>query len=270
MEDGGVDFKWTVPLEPKEDSVILKVESNSSNGNSAPTGDALRTLQELVPQEQTLHFAQFANGNGWVSRIHLLTPGTEKAVNARLELRDDQGMPLSVVLNSEQVEGETGEIAIPAGGAAVFERDGKGSVTVRADGLLSEVVLFDGEGGGQGVAGVDSSESLAGFRAPVETRSGDRVVRTDVAVMNPVAEEKTLEARRFDLEGAVVGTGTITADPLPGHGYVARFVDEFIWDEPAPDLTDFQGVLEVVALSCKVAATVLKSSPGTLASLPVW
>ena len=79
LDDGSVDFKWTAPLVLKEEAVILKVASNSSNANSAPTGDAIHTLQELVPQEQKLHFAQLANGDGWVSRIRFLTPGTEKS-----------------------------------------------------------------------------------------------------------------------------------------------------------------------------------------------
>ena len=48
-----------------------------------------------------------------------------------------------------------------------------------------------------------------------------------------------------------------------------RFLDEFKWDEPVPNLTDFQGVLEVTPSNGQVAATVLRSSSGNLASLPV-
>ena len=117
--------------------------------------------------------------------------------------------------------------------------------------------------------GVGSSEPLAGFRAPVDSRSDESAVRTGVAVMNLDAEETTLHVRLINLEGTVVGTGTMAADPLAGNGHVARFVDEFIWDDPVPDLTDFQGVLEVVPSNGQVAATVLRSSSGSLASLPV-
>ena len=187
---------------------------------------------------------------------------------------DDNGAPLNVVLNGQMVAGETEIFRIPAGGAAVFASDGEGpvvpgSVTVTSDGPLSGVVLFDGSAIGVGVAGVGSSAPLAGFRAPVETRSGDKAIRMGVAVMNLDAEEKTLQVRLIDLGGAVVGTGMMATDPLAAKGHVARFLDEFKWDEPVPNLTDFQGVLEVTPSNGQVAATVLRSSSGNLASLPV-
>ena len=83
-----------------------------------------------------------------------------------------------------------------------------------------------------------------------------------VAVMNLDAEEKTLQVRLIDLEGTIVGTGTMTADLLAANGHIARFLDEFNWDEPAPGLTHFQGVLEVVPSNGQVAATVLRLSSG--------
>ena len=44
-----VDFQWTAPMEPKEDSVFLKVASNSANGDSSPLGDAINTLNVSIP-----------------------------------------------------------------------------------------------------------------------------------------------------------------------------------------------------------------------------
>ena len=44
-----VDFQWTAPTEPIEGSVILKVASNSANGNFSPTGDAINTLEVSIP-----------------------------------------------------------------------------------------------------------------------------------------------------------------------------------------------------------------------------
>ena len=121
-----------------------------------------------------------------------------------------------------------------------------GSVTVSSDGPMSGVVLFDGGAINRGVAGVGSSEPLSDFRAPMESRTGDPVIQTGVAVMNLDAEEKTLQVRLIDFEGAIVGTGTMAADPLAANGHIARFLDQFNWDESTPDLTDSQGVLEVV------------------------
>ena len=274
-----VDFQWLAPWEPKEESVIFKVASNSANSNFSPTGDAINELEVSIPQKlelaEKLFFAQFGNGAGLVSRIILMTPDFGEAVNAKLELLDDDGAPLNVVLNGETVVGETEVFRISAGGAAVFVSDGEGtvvpgSVTVSSDGPLSGVVLFDGGAINLGVAGVGSSEPLASFRAPMESRSGDPVIRTGVAVMNLDAGEKTLQVRLLDLEGTIVGTGTVTADPLAANGHIARFLDEFNWDEPAPDLTAFQGVLEVVPSNGQVAATVVRLSSGNnMASLPV-
>ncbi len=284
LDAGMVDFQWTAPMDPKETSVTLRVASNSADGNDRPTGDAINTLAVSIPTDseinvpspveltERLHFAQFANGAGIVSQISLLN-GIGEAVNAKLELRGGDGAPLNVVLNGEMVSGETEVFSIAGGGGAVYASDGQGpvvagSLTVHSDGPLSGVVLF--EGATLGVAGVGNSEPLAGFRAPAENRTGDRFIRTGVAVMNLDAEEKTLQVRLIDLDGAETGTGTVATDPLAGNGHMARFIEEFNWDDPVPDLTDFQGVLEVVPSHGRVAATVLRISSGNnMASLPV-
>ena len=284
LDAGMVDFQWTAPMDPKETSVTLRVASNSADGNDRPTGDAINTLAVSIPTDseinvpspveltERLHFAQFANGAGIVSQISLLN-GIGEAVNAKLELRGGDGAPLNVVLNGEMVSGETEVFSIAGGGGAVYASDGQGpvvagSLTVHSDGPLSGVVLF--EGATLGVAGVGNSEPLAGFRAPAENRTGDEFIRTGVAVMNLDAEEKTLQVRLIDLDGAETGTGTVATDPLAGNGHMARFIEEFNWDDPVPDLTDFQGVLEVVPSHGRVAATVLRISSGNnMASLPV-
>ena len=278
LEAGIVDFQWTAPINANERRVILKVASNSANRNGLSTGDAINTLDVSIPVDpvestERLYFAQFANGDGLISQITLLTVGSEEEVHAQLELRGDNGAPLNVVLNGEMISGETEVFSIAAGGGAVFTSDGNGpvvvgSLTVHADGPLSGVVVFDGAA--LGVAGVGSSEPLAGFRAPTENRSGDKFIRTGVAVMNLDAEEQILQVRLIDLDGTEVGTGTVTTDPLAGNGHVARFIDQFKWNAPVPDWTDFQGVLEVIPSHGRVAATVLRLSSGNnIASLPV-
>ena len=230
--------------------------SNSADGDDRPTGDAINTLNVSIPVDSTfdvstpvelterLYFAQFANGTGVISQVTLLNVGVGKEVNAKLELRDGNGAPLNVVLNGEMISGETEIFSIAAGGGAVFASDGigpvvAGSLTVHADGPLRGVVLFEG-------------------------------LALGVAVMNPDAEEKRLQVRLIGLDGTEVGTGTATADPLAGNGHLAKFIDEFEWDDPVPDLKDFQGVPEVVPSHGRVAATVLRISFGTnMASLPV-
>ena len=285
LEAGMVDFQWTAPMVPKEKQVTLKVAANSADHNHQPSGDAINTLTASIPTDseidvsmpaeltERLYFAQFANGAGIISQISLLNVDVGEDVNAKLELRDGKGAPLNVVLNGQMISGESEVFTIAGGGGAIYASDGNGpvdagSLTVHADGPLSGVVLF--EGSALGVAGVGNSEPLAGFRAPAENRSGDQFIRTGVAVMNLDTEEKTLQARLIGLDGTEVGTGTVTADPLAGNGHMARFIDEFMWDEPVPDLTDFQGVLEVIPSHGRVAATVLRISSGNnMASLPV-
>lgn len=285
LESGMVDFQWTAPMEPKDESVTFRVASNSADGDGRSTGDAINTLNVSIPTDseinvpmpveltEKLHFAQFANGAGIISQISLLNVDVGEDVSAKLELRGGDGAPLNVVLNGEMISGETEVFTIAAGGGGVYASDGNGpvvagSLTVLSDGPLSGVVLF--EGAALGVAGVGNSEPLTGFRAPAENRSGDQFIRTGVAVMNLDAEEKTLQARLIGLDGTEVGTGTVTGDPLAGNGHLARFIDEFMWDEPVPDLTDFQGVLEVTPSHGRVAATVLRISSGNnMASLPV-
>ena len=44
-----VDFQWTAPMVPGGGSVLLKVASNSANGDSSPRGDAINTLEASIP-----------------------------------------------------------------------------------------------------------------------------------------------------------------------------------------------------------------------------
>lgn len=257
-------------------SIGMSFQPSGPISSSAPTGDAINQREISIPMGlvEKLHFAQFANGGGLVSQVGLLPAGYGEAVRARLKLSDGEGASLKVALNGEMVSGETEIFRIPTRGDTVFTCDGEGpvaagSVTVSSDRPLTGVVLFEGGAVNLGVAGVGSSEPMPAFRAAVESRIGDAAVRTGVAVMNPDAEEKTFQVRLLDLEGTVPGTGAVTADPLAAYGHVARFLDEFHWDDPVSDLTDFPGVLEVMPSGGQVAATVLRLSPGSLASLPV-
>ena len=88
LEAGIVDFQWTAPINANERRVILKVASNSANRNGLSTGDAINTLDVSIPVDpvestERLYFAQFANGDGLISQITLLTVGSEEEVHAQ-------------------------------------------------------------------------------------------------------------------------------------------------------------------------------------------
>ena len=76
-----------------------------SNANSAPTGAAINQQKVSISMGlvEKLHFAQFANGGGLVSQISLLPVGPREAVHAKLNLSEDEGAPVHVVLNGQIV-----------------------------------------------------------------------------------------------------------------------------------------------------------------------
>jgi hypothetical protein len=73
----------------------------------------------------------------------------------------------------------------------------------------------------------------------------------------------------LSIGGTSIATGGLVAESsvsLPAKGHLARFVTEFGWSEPI-DFSHFEGVLRVVGPN--VAATVIQTRPGQLATMPV-
>jgi hypothetical protein len=132
---------------------------------------AVYTLE--FPDPGFLYFAQFADGDGLFSQITLFSLSDTDA-SATITLKDDNGDPLTVDLNGNEVVGEM-DVEIPARGLRRFETDGLGdtvvgSVTVESDQALSGVVVF---GGTIGLAGVGASPAIGGdgFAAPMEVHN---------------------------------------------------------------------------------------------------
>ena len=178
---------------------------------------------------------------------------------------------MTVDLNGEDVTGEQ-SFTVPAAGAALFATDGAGAlqagaVIVSSDQPLAGVVLFAGEG--VGVAGVGSSPAVSSFIAPVEMDVPNGIL-TGVAIMNLESTTQTLQVELSDVSGASIATGTLGTSPLAANGHVARFLNdpEFQFSG-SPDLSVFRGVLKVTASSGQIAGTIIRSSPGEFATLPV-
>ena len=212
-------------------------------------------------------FAHFGEGLDLLfSQILLLNPDADTAVTGTLHLNNDEGNPLTVDLNGEDVEGIL-DFEVPAGGMKVFQTDGAGplavgSATVTSDGPLSGVILF---GGAVGVAGIGESLGLRlGLIAPVESNTAAEI-NTGIAVQNVSPVEATLDLTLRDATGGQVATAQVE---MAAGGHWARFLPEIEWDV-APDLSDFEGILEVDSGGAEIAASVLQTRPGQFATMPV-
>jgi hypothetical protein len=242
------------------------------NGDGRPDSDLVVSPFLAGPANPTvehkLYFAQFGNGTVGAARIDsqilLFNLDKTRAANARVEIRDDAGQPWTLNLNGQSVPGQT-DCVVPAGGMLALRTDGAGPVrvgssTVTANRPLAGVIVF---GGTTGVAGVGSSAPMeTGFIAPMEVRTA--AVDTGVAVMNLEGAEATLQFEALDSNARVLARAALT---LAGLGHRALFLGELPWDSPL-NLAQFTGLLRV---SCarRIAATVIQTRPGEMATMPV-
>jgi hypothetical protein len=82
--------------------------------------------------------------------------------------------------------------------------------------------------------------------------------------MNLNDEETSIHLSLLDSQGQPLSESRFT---LPGKGHRARFVNELSWSDEI-DLADFQGLLKAES-SGRIAAVVIQTRPGKLATLPV-
>ena len=229
------------------------------------SADPLWVDGAVKPSPFAQFFAQFGDGAALFSHIILFNLDPNMEATVTMILKDNDGNPLSVNLNSELVTGEK-TVMIPAGGLRSFKTDGlgdllNGSVTALSDKAVAGVILF---GGPTGLAGVGSSVAQTdGFTAPMETNSTSGI-NTGIAVMNLEEGAVSLDLQLCDRDGAVLASA---AAMLPGMGHLATFLSEFAWS-PAVDFSDFEGTLKVTA-DGSIAATVIQTRPGQFATLPV-
>jgi len=221
-----------------------------------------------------LYFAQFGDGGSGgpanlFSQVLLLNLDTDNPAQVTIFLKDDDGNPLNVDLNGEEVAGEK-TFAIPAGGLKVLETDGQGplivgSASVRSDRAVAGVIVF---GGSAGLAGVGSSQVMrGGFLANIETDSNLQI-STGFAVMNLDSGEGIVNLTLEDTNGSILARGQLT---LKGMGHRALFVDQIEWTPETGvqlDFSEFRGLLRA-SVDGKMAATVLETRPGEFATLPV-
>ncbi len=239
-------------------------------GGSAtlPGGQAGFNLQKR------LYFAQFGNGDGTTADVVLANSSTVESVSGSADFLDDGGMPLVVATTITDDQGPLGfqvtssvSFLIPPLSAITISTDGQGglvagSVVVTADRNLGGVIRFRIPGAGS--AGVDQSEPLEGFLAPVRRKLGE--INTGVGVQSTESESISL---RFKLRRGGQEIAQANRLNFPPGGHLALFIDELF---PNVDTDDFNGTLIVeVDDGKKAAATALElgSEPGEFTSLPV-
>jgi hypothetical protein len=255
---------FTVPLGGSTDFTVERFQDVSNTALHAIGADTnVYTLE--FPEIDFLYFAQFADGNGLFSEITLLNLSDTEAL-ADITLKDDNGDPLTVDLNGDEVVGEL-EVEIPARGLRRYKTDGLGdsvvgSVTVRSGQELSGVVVF---GGTIGLAGVGASSAIGGdgFSAPMEVHTANKI-NTGIALMNLGANETTVTLTLTDNDDNLLATGEIV---LAGMGHRALFVTEVEWDNVI-DFSNFSGVLNATS-DKTISATVIQTRPDQFATMPV-
>jgi len=237
------NFGWL--LQGDETSVATAKRFGSRESGSPPVLLVRFTpAPDGQPLTQAVYFPQFANGDGFFSRISLWNPSAENGVVVRVLIRADDGGPFGVVLNgSDRPEGIV-ELEIPPSGFRVLETSASGvlktgSVTVLSDAPLGGVIVFGGAFGAAGIAA--GGELSRGFTGPVETRGAE--IRTGVAIQNLSADAVTVELELLDTEGVVMAS---TEVDIPALGKIARFVDEVEWDN-AIDFSEFNGSVRAFA-----------------------
>jgi hypothetical protein len=213
---------------------------------------------------RTIYFAQFAEAPGFTSTMTATNPSRSNSAATLLGFKNSAGTGVNIKLNGSASPGGLQPGAVAPLGARSFSTDpattsvNVGSMVAISGRPLAGTVLFSSPAG---VDGVGRSELLTQFIAPVE-RSATRSVNTGIAVINPsTIDAVTVAIRLRDSATGSVKESTVTLGP---GGQAAKFLDELFSGVAA----EFAGTLSASAPT-QIGATVIRTSPGQFATLPV-
>ncbi len=257
--EGMIYYNGDVPI----GGIVLR-NGQESNGSFA-------TMPVVGEGDKDLYFAQFANGDGTYSVITLVNPSENNTANVRIYLYDENGLPLNVNLNGEEINGEM-DITIPPKSMVKLKSDGTGTITsgnvhVTSDIPIGGTIMFSGTAG---TAGVGNSKPLKGFLAPVEFNR-DKNINTGIAIINLEGSEITitLKLKSYENDGTIVSTKTVQIPgSANGNGEYVRFVSE-IFSDFFSGTDNFRGLIELSPQDKTVAVTMLRSGTNSYATLPV-
>ncbi|MEE8586021.1 MAG: M23 family metallopeptidase [Acidobacteriota bacterium] len=244
----------------------------SQFGDSSSPGPETSYELEAAVLGQELLFAQYGQGEGFSSTLFLLNPSPTERAAALLDLRLSAGealgkAPRTRVAGGPEPTSEVSLLRIPSKGLLHLPSPAQGQLRLGSARLLSSLalsgsILFGGDSGLAGVAGI---QALGDFLVPVEMDAAAGV-RTGVALANPSGEPARITLTLRDPAGVPVPGGTLE-EVLPPRGQSARFADE-IYAPGVLDLSQFRGSLQVTS-EIPVAGMVIRSSPGEFATFPV-
>jgi hypothetical protein len=218
----------------------------------------------------SLSFAQFADGESWVSSLLLTNPSTVETASGTVNFFDDLGQPLSVSINGEK-PASTRSFQIDPLGSTTLSTNGTGklvpgSVQVSSNIRVSGVVRFSYPS--LGIAGVGESKPCVRLIMPM-VRDAALGLSTGVALRNDTPGSNASVALSLrGLDGHEVTDAV--ALTLPVNGHVAQFLEQLF---PKIDTRAFKGTLVVTAYNpdLRISATAIQlgSSPGQLTTLPI-
>jgi hypothetical protein len=213
------------------------------------------------------HFAQFANGDSWISSFVLTNPSSSVTTSGAISFFDDRGQPLALALDA-QAPATSIAFNIPPLGRVTFTTDGAGNLVsgwarITASSAVSGVIKFTAPT--LGTTGVGASAPVRGFITPI-SRSTVRGISTGMAVAAAgAAVNLTLMLR--DQNGTVVNGGQSSLT-LAANSHLAQFVEQLF---PDAATKEFEGTLTVTSEGGDVIATAIQlgSRSGEFTTLPV-
>ncbi|HEV8131437.1 MAG TPA: matrixin family metalloprotease [Acidobacteriota bacterium] len=258
----GVPFKifaLTIPAGTTkgEYSVVLQ----PTNGQ---VGFLTGALTVFSPFRFLQAFAQFAHvPNSASSGLFLINTNLNKPALGKISTRGDTGTVTVVPLGSLAQDASSnlsftlnpgGAVSVKTGGSTTFV----GSLRAGADHNIGGTVLFETS---SGTTGVGSSRPLYSFVAPIDVSNAGNGSNTGLAVTNLEERPAKVFLQVQDKAGILLGS---TIVDLAANGQIARFIGQLLSTVPA----NFQGTL-VGTANRKVAATVIRTSPGVFTTFPV-
>ncbi|MBI2821704.1 MAG: carboxypeptidase regulatory-like domain-containing protein, partial [Acidobacteria bacterium] len=251
-------YPLTIPAEAPKGPRSIFVQKNPEVG--VITGG----LEIFSPRRFLQAFAQFAHvPNTTSSGVFLINANLSRSASGRILARSDGGTATPVPIGTLAPDG-TGAVAFSLNpGGSLSHRSGGGSpfvgsLRVEADRSVGGTVLFEAS---SGTTGVGSSRPLYSFIAPIEVAGGGGAADTGLAITNLDDRPAKIYLRVQDKAGAPVASAVID---LAANGQIARFIRQLIAALPG----DFQGTV-VATANRKIAATVIRTSPGIFTTFPV-
>ena len=290
LVSGRVSFRWIAPTTLDHGDVLIRVASNSADGNFSPTNDLINTDEVLIPAAgatpgTTFYFPQIGVGRAdsirFSTDLIFLNTGSPAGLDVRFFNSMGNPLQLSVRVGTGPLEqltrierdlgaGQTfrahlsSDNQLEVGYAVVLtEEQVGGTALFTQTELLTERIQYQ--------AGVPATRTLTAFSCPVQFDPAES--NTGVALVRPPSEfvaaesvEVPLVLRLYDESFELLAIETILM--LPGQ-HIPRFVSDFFSDFFELRSEPFRGSLTVESPVPVAPLTLLQTTVPTLAPFPV-